>query len=94
MFRYHSYRLYPTASQARLMDAAVETCRRYGIHAQTARQVQLTFDQISTVARQLKKRKETPNEVESPAPADEENPLSSFRGRFYECLQIICYSVK
>ncbi len=30
----------------------VETCRRYGIHAQTARQVEQTFEQIMQIARQ------------------------------------------
>jgi ATP-dependent helicase HrpB len=30
----------------------VETCRRYGIHAQTARQVEQTFDQILQLAKQ------------------------------------------
>ena len=30
---------------ARKSNFAVETCRRYGIHAQTARQVQQTFEQ-------------------------------------------------
>jgi len=31
---------------------SVETCRRYGIHAQTARQVEQTFEQILQIARQ------------------------------------------
>jgi ATP-dependent helicase HrpB len=31
---------------------SVETCRRYGIHAQTARQVEQTFDQLMQIARQ------------------------------------------
>jgi ATP-dependent helicase HrpB len=31
---------------------SVETCRRYGIHAQTARQVEQTFDQLIQIARQ------------------------------------------
>jgi ATP-dependent helicase HrpB len=31
---------------------SVETCRRYGIHAQTARQVEQTFEQILQLARQ------------------------------------------
>src|SRR5205814_3716684 len=32
----------------------VETCRRYGIHAQTARAVQQTFEQIMEIARRQK----------------------------------------
>src|SRR5204862_826369 len=39
---------------ARKNNFAVETCRRYGIHAQTARQVAQTFEQLLVVARQLR----------------------------------------
>jgi ATP-dependent helicase HrpB len=42
---------------ARKNNFAVETCRRYGIHGQTARQVAQTFEQLLVVARQLRKRK-------------------------------------
>jgi ATP-dependent helicase HrpB len=37
---------------ARKNSFSVETCRRYGIHAQTARQVEQTFDQLMQIARQ------------------------------------------
>ena len=37
---------------ARKSSFAVETCRRYGIHAQTARQVEQTFEQIMQIAKQ------------------------------------------
>ena len=37
---------------ARKSSFSVETCRRYGIHAQTARQVEQTFEQIMQIARQ------------------------------------------
>jgi ATP-dependent helicase HrpB len=37
---------------AKKNNFSVETCRRYGIHAQTARQVEQTFDQILQIARQ------------------------------------------
>jgi ATP-dependent helicase HrpB len=37
---------------AKKSNFSVETCRRYGIHAQTARQVEQTFEQILQVARQ------------------------------------------
>ncbi|HVM49227.1 MAG TPA: helicase-related protein, partial [Candidatus Acidoferrum sp.] len=37
---------------ARKNNFGVETCRRYGIHAQTARQVEQTFEQIMQIARQ------------------------------------------
>ena len=37
---------------ARKNNFSVETCRRYGIHAQTARQVEQTFDQILQIAKQ------------------------------------------
>src|SRR5437879_5446842 len=36
----------------------IETCRRYGIHAQTARAVQQTFEQILEIARRQKLIKE------------------------------------
>jgi ATP-dependent helicase HrpB len=39
---------------ARKNSFSVETSRRYGIHAQTARQVEQTFDQIMQIARQQK----------------------------------------
>ena len=37
---------------ARKNSFSVETCRRYGIHAQTARQVEQTFEQIMQIAKQ------------------------------------------
>jgi ATP-dependent helicase HrpB len=37
---------------ARKSNFSVETCRRYGIHAQTARQVEQTFEQIMQIAKQ------------------------------------------
>jgi ATP-dependent helicase HrpB len=37
---------------AKKNNFSVETCRRYGIHAQTARQVEQTFEQIMQIARQ------------------------------------------
>jgi ATP-dependent helicase HrpB len=37
---------------ARKNNFSVETCRRYGIHAQTARQVEQTFEQILQLAKQ------------------------------------------
>ena len=36
---------------AKKSNFSVETCRRYGIHAQTARQVEQTFEQIMQIAR-------------------------------------------
>lgn len=39
---------------ARKNNFHVETCRRYGIHAQSARQVEQTFEQILNIARQQK----------------------------------------
>jgi ATP-dependent helicase HrpB len=39
---------------ARKSNFSVETCRRYGIHAQTARQVEQTFDQIQQIAEREK----------------------------------------
>src|SRR6185369_3029798 len=47
------------------------TCRRYGIHAQTARQVDQTFEQILTVARQLRKTKQNRADV-TPAESEQE----------------------
>ena len=37
---------------AKKSNFSVETCRRYGIHAQTARQIEQTFDQIMQIAKQ------------------------------------------
>ena len=37
---------------AKKSSFSVETCRRYGIHAQTARQIEQTFDQIMQIAKQ------------------------------------------
>jgi ATP-dependent helicase HrpB len=37
---------------ARKSNFAVETCRRYGIHAQTARQIEQTFEQLMQIAKQ------------------------------------------
>jgi ATP-dependent helicase HrpB len=37
---------------AKKNNFSVETCRRYGIHAQTARQVEQTFEQLLQIARQ------------------------------------------
>jgi ATP-dependent helicase HrpB len=39
---------------AKQNNFSVERCRRYGIHAQTARQVEQTFDQIISLARKQK----------------------------------------
>jgi ATP-dependent helicase HrpB len=37
---------------AKKSSFSVETCRRYGIHAQTARQIEQTFEQIMQIAKQ------------------------------------------
>jgi len=50
---------------ARKNKFSVETCRRYGIHAQTARQVEQTFDQILQLAKQ-----------QGLLPREEENPTT------------------
>ncbi len=54
---------------------SVERCRRYGIHAQTARQVEQTFDQIMQLtqrqaffAREQSKQRSTPTTAEDPLP--------------------------
>ncbi|HWQ93685.1 MAG TPA: ATP-dependent helicase HrpB, partial [Clostridia bacterium] len=48
----------------------LETCRRYGIHAQTARQVDQTFQQISALAAPLQEagQKDPPPEAGDPLP--------------------------
>jgi ATP-dependent RNA helicase HrpB len=43
---------------ARKSNFQVDTCRRYGIHAQSARQVEQTFDQILGIAQQRSPRRE------------------------------------
>ncbi|MCX6892389.1 MAG: helicase-related protein [Verrucomicrobia bacterium] len=56
---------------AKKSNFSVETCRRYGIHAQTARQVEQTFDQILQIARQqglLRGEDRNPQTEESAAP--------------------------
>jgi ATP-dependent helicase HrpB len=50
---------------------SVETCRRYGVHAQTARQVEQTFDQILQIARN-QKLEEAPTAPISPGPESRE----------------------
>ena len=49
----------------------VEACRRYGIHAQTARQVEQTFEQILQIAERerLVERRETRDESSTPPPS-------------------------
>ncbi len=46
------YTLMRAFQYAKNNNFSLETCRRYGIHAQTARQVEQTFDQILQIARQ------------------------------------------
>src|SRR5207247_6183373 len=59
----------------------VETCRRYGIHAQTARQVEQTFEQILQLADRLQKRADgsgkTENHGRASSPASILNAPSS-----------------
>ena len=54
---------------------SLEACRRYGIHAQTARQVAQTYEQILQIAerqRQSEPRKTAPASAESALPANQE----------------------
>jgi len=52
---------------ARKNNFSTESCRRYGIHAQTARQVEQTFDQILQMAEQhLLKHQERGSRIENP----------------------------
>jgi ATP-dependent helicase HrpB len=46
------YTLMRAYQLAKKSSFSVETCRRYGIHAQTARQVEQTFEQIMQIAEQ------------------------------------------
>ncbi len=66
---------------AKKSNFSVETCRRYGIHAQTARQVEQTFEQIMQIARQegLLRREEgrAKSEEGATSPSAILNPLSS-----------------
>jgi len=55
---------------ARKNNFAVETCRRYGIHGQTARQVDQTFAQILSVARHLRNQKRSAEAAEAIAPEE------------------------
>lgn len=67
---------------AKKNNFSVETCRRYGIHAQTARQVEQTFAQILQIARQqglakgedggskMEEGADTPPATRIPPPAD------------------------
>ena len=47
---------------ARKSGFNVETCRRYGLHAQVARQVDQTFEQILNIAHQPKAEMQVPND--------------------------------
>jgi len=62
---------------ARKNNFAVESCRRYGIHAQTARQVEQTFEQIFNVARQLRTRKIDPPSLSAELPEPALEPTES-----------------
>jgi ATP-dependent helicase HrpB len=54
---------------AKKNNFSVETCRRYGIHAQTARQVEQTFDQILQIAEKaLPAAREAAGSGSSPSP--------------------------
>ncbi len=68
----------------------VETCRRYGVHAQIARQVERTFDQIFQVARQqlLLKRDDEGSRIENgePIPSSILHPPSSPEDPLLRCL--------
>jgi ATP-dependent helicase HrpB len=55
---------------ARKNGFSVETCRRYGIHAQTARQVEQTFDQLMQIARQQGLVRSEDRESKTEASAD------------------------
>jgi len=50
----------------------VQSCRRYGIHAQTARQIEQTFDQILRISESLKPAK---NALLPAPPSSPEDPL-------------------
>jgi ATP-dependent helicase HrpB len=55
---------------ARKNGFSVETCRRYGIHAQTARQVEQTFEQIMQIAKQQGLVRSEDRETKTEASAD------------------------
>jgi ATP-dependent helicase HrpB len=55
---------------AKKNNFAVETCRRYGIHAQTARQVALTFEQIMQLAQNQGLLRRDGSAAEEPAGED------------------------
>ena len=55
---------------ARKNGFSVETCRRYGIHAQTARQVEQTFEQIMQIAKQQGLVRSEDRESKTEASAD------------------------
>lgn len=57
----------------------VETCRRYGIHAQTARQVEQTFEQILQLAERqgLGRRPEVRGRRPDAGPTSDHRPLTS-----------------
>jgi ATP-dependent helicase HrpB len=55
---------------AKKNNFGVETCRRYGIHAQTARQVEQTFEQILQLASRLRAERQGQLETRSGAPSE------------------------
>ena len=74
------YTLMRAFQYARNQHFNLETCRRRGIHAQTARTVDQTFEQLLQIARRERLIPEEPAPgEESPAPAPEEAPSKSAR---------------
>src|ERR1035438_6963102 len=76
------YTLIRSYQFARKSNFSVEACRRYGVHAQTARQGEQTFEQIMQIARQprlLGRGEIWPRKGEGPAvsspPAAQADPL-------------------
>ena len=61
---------------AKRNNFSVETCRRYGLHAQTARQVEQTYEQIMQLAQKQRmvERKELGTEVAAEADAEKAPP--------------------
>ena len=55
---------------AKKNNFSVEPCRRYGIHAQTARQVEQTFEQILDIAGKQRLAESRAPGLESAVPPD------------------------
>ena len=71
---------------ARNCNFNVETCRRYGVHAGAAREVELTFEQFQKIAERERLLERTPGVETAPAPETDEPLLRCITAGFIDQL--------